>query len=108
MFPSIALNLNVPAMMCFLTGEKVWHFICSKLSERKVRISTKTFLMSSLCIMKNNDLSSLATLLIVWGQRRVDSKILLERKVAPLTISSKICTYVSPGHISFCELGNGF
>lgn len=63
--------------------------------------------MSSLCIMKNTDLSSLATLLIVWGQRRVESKVLLERKVAPLTTSSKIRTYVSPGYISFCELGSG-
>lgn len=29
--------------------------------------------MSALCVMKNEDLSSLATLLIVLGQRRVDS-----------------------------------
>lgn len=65
--------------------------------------------MSSLCIMKNNDLS-----IIVWGRRRIDNKVLLERKVvpifchAPLTTSSKICTYVSPGHVSFCLLGSGF
>lgn len=63
--------------------------------------------MSALCMMKNGDLSSLATLLVVWGQRRRDSLSFVQLKGGPhllpfslwLICSSKTHTYVSPGHL---------
>lgn len=83
MFLSIALNLNTPWQVSLEERKCGILFVASYLKEKTGFLWRE--IMSALCIMKNNNLSSLATVLGTWGQRRVDSKVLLERKVVPIS-----------------------